>query len=396
MQSELKPDDLNAPMQPKKIVVVVGTRPEAIKLAPLVLVLRAESSIDLEVVSTAQHLDLLDEVFEVFDFSPDHTLNPIREDRSLGALGSHLLVSLSRLLEDIRPDIVVVHGDTSSALFGALAAFYQGIKVAHVEAGLRTGNISQPFPEEFNRRVIASIAKANFAPTTLAAANLINEGLEAASVLVTGNTIVDAIRLVKENYLDHQAWVIQRERLVTQLIGESILGATYVLVTLHRRENSGTPMEQYMQGIREFAESRPDIKFIFPVHPNPISRDPAKRILSGLANVFLTQPMDYLTFSYLLSGASMVVTDSGGIQEEAIAYSKRTIVCRTSTERPEVLESGLASLVLADSAAVFQLLQDHFSSPSLTKFQRSESIQRQNPFGDGYASERILKHLLMI
>jgi UDP-N-acetylglucosamine 2-epimerase (non-hydrolysing) len=151
-----------------------------------------------------------------------------------------------------------------------------------------------------------------------------------------------------------------------------------------------------MQGIREFAESRPDIKFIFPVHPNPISRDPAKRILSGLDNVFLTQPMDYLTFSYLLSGASMVVTDSGGIQEEAIAYSKRTIVCRTSTERPEVLESGLASLVLADSAAVFQLLQDHFSSPSLTKFQRSESMQRQNPFGDGYASERILKHLLMI
>ena len=374
----------------KKVCVVIGTRPEAIKMAPVVLALRAHpDDFDVTICSTGQHTTMLDGAMAAFDLKPEVELSVMKPGQPLAELTSRLLLALDAHFEATQPDLVLVHGDTSTAMAGAQAAFFRQIEVGHVEAGLRTGNLLSPFPEEYNRRSVAIATRYHFAPTPAARANLEREGVAPDSIIVTGNTVIDALMLTIQALEDCPEEVAQlRSRLLPQ-IGFAIETRPFVLITAHRRENFGTGLDNICFSITELAKANPDLYFIYPVHLNPKVKDVVKHKLADVANVVLIPPQDYKDFAWLLRHCLLVLTDSGGIQEEAPALGKPVLVMRDTSERPEAIEAGTAKLVTTDPMTV--ILETQTLISDVTAFE--SMALAVNPFGDGHAAERIATYL---
>lgn len=363
----------------KKIFVFIGTRPEAIKLAPLVHALRASGVHTVSVVSTGQHREMLAQMLQGFGIVADIELRLMSDRQTLAGLSALLFEHVGGLLRRDRPDLVVVQGDTTTAMVGAVCAFYEGIPVAHLEAGLRSGDLQAPFPEEANRRFISTVAALHFAPTEHAAANLRREGVDPASVHVTGNTAIDALLLVREQ--------LQGEvpRLPKRLASAVRDGGRFVLITGHRRESFGGGFDNICQAVCRLATAFPDVCFVYPVHLNPQVREPVMALLSGLDNVLLEEPLDYGQFVAVMSRCHLILTDSGGIQEEGPALDKPVLVMRTVTERQEGVAAGCARLVGTDPDAIVdgvtRLLTDPVAYQAMA--------HAANPYGDGRASVRV-------
>jgi UDP-N-acetylglucosamine 2-epimerase (non-hydrolysing) len=368
-----------------KLLIVFGTRPEAIKLCPLVVALKNTPNINAKVCVTGQHRQMLDQVLTLFDVAPDFDLDIMRPGQDLTDVTTAVLTGLRDLFAVYKPDRVFVHGDTNTTLSTALAAFYAGIPVSHVEAGLRTGNLYAPWPEEANRRLTSVITDKHYAPTESAMQNLINEGVATDQVVVTGNTVIDALKMIVAK-LDQDAGL--NKTLSDQF---DFLDATrrLVLVTGHRRENFGDGFDAICNALRQLAD-RDDVQIVYPVHLNPNVREPVHRILSDSDNVFLLEPLDYLPFVYLMSKSTLIITDSGGIQEEAPSLGKPVLVMRDTTERPEALAAGTVRLVGTQTSTIVnaatELLDDAVQYRRMSK--------AVNPFGDGDACERIVADLL--
>ncbi|MGE4340854.1 MAG: non-hydrolyzing UDP-N-acetylglucosamine 2-epimerase [Pigmentiphaga sp.] len=368
-----------------KILTIFGTRPEAIKMAPVVHALAAEPRFDSRVCVTAQHREMLDQVLELFAIRPDYDLDVMRPGQDLFAITGSILEGLKPVLSEWRPDCVLVHGDTSTTFAASLAAYYLKIPVGHVEAGLRTGNLLAPWPEEGNRRLTAVLAHWHFAPTASARANLLAEGVSEDRIVVTGNTVIDALQQIAAR-IDANPEL--RESLDDELPGLAS-GRRLVLITGHRRENFGAGFERICRAIAQLARCYPDVEFVYPVHLNPNVREPVYRVLGGLGNVHLIEPLQYLPFVRLLQRCTLVLTDSGGIQEEAPALAKPVLLMRDNTERPEALAAGTVRLVGTDETAlvsgVSQLLDDAAAYHVMA--------QARHPFGDGHAAGRIVAAL---
>lgn len=371
----------------KKIMLVFGTRPEAIKMAPLVHRLRAEPEIfDVLVCVTAQHRQMLDQVLKIFEIVPDIDLNVMKPGQDLFDVTTSVLLGMNSVFGEYKPDAVLVHGDTTTTLATAMASFYAGVPVGHVEAGLRTNDIYAPFPEEFNRQVASKITRWHFVPTELSRANLIAERVDDESIAVTGNTVIDALHWV----LNRIATDGDRSALLTQSLNQILQfnwqSERLVLITGHRRENFGDGFLQICEALRELAIQFDSVQFVYPVHLNPNVQKPVRTVLAGLPNVHLIEPLDYEPFVLLLKHSYVVLTDSGGIQEEAPSLGKPVLVMRDVTERPEAVDAGTVELVGANRnrivAAVSRLLKDdtHYLKMS----------HAHNPYGDGKACERIL------
>ncbi|MCD9027311.1 UDP-N-acetylglucosamine 2-epimerase (non-hydrolyzing) [Luteimonas sp. BDR2-5] len=364
----------------KRVLLVFGTRPEAIKMAPVVEALRGMPGIEAMVAVTAQHRQMLDQVLDLFGIMPDDDLDLMQADQRLPDLFARILTGMTDILIRRKPDLVLVHGDTSTTLAVSLAAFYAKIPVGHVEAGLRTGNMDAPWPEEMNRRLTAPLASLHFAPTARARDNLLAEGIDAKRIHVTGNTVIDAL-------LEITARIETDPTLQVRLNGRFTFlepGKRLVLVTGHRRENFGAGMDNICRALADIASAR-DVQVVYPVHLNPSVREPAQRLLGGHAGVHLLEPMDYLPFVRLMSRAYLILTDSGGIQEEAPALGKPVLVMRDTTERPEAVEAGTVRLVGTSRekivAETLQLLDDPDAYAAMAR--------AHNPYGDGKAAERI-------
>ncbi|MGN6316411.1 non-hydrolyzing UDP-N-acetylglucosamine 2-epimerase [Trinickia sp.] len=372
----------------KKVLTVFGTRPEAIKMAPLVKALAEEDGIDAKVCVTAQHRQMLDQVLELFGITPDFDLDLMREGQTLGDLTSGILQSIGKVYDEWQPDAVLVHGDTTTTLAASLAAFYRYIPVGHVEAGLRTGNVWSPWPEELNRRVTDAVSSWLFAPTEQAKHNLFSEGAPASQVVLTGNTVIDALLQVKRK-LDHDEALAHSISARYPFLDPS---RRLILVTGHRRESFGDPFRHFCEALRHIARKYDDVQLVYPVHLNPNVRAPVNAVLSDVPNVHLIDPQDYLPFVYLMSKAHLIVTDSGGIQEEAPALGKPVLVTRETTERPEAVRAGTARLVGTNTerivAEVSGLLDD--------RAQYVAMAHANNPYGDGHASDRIVDALMSI
>jgi len=364
---------------PSRILVIFGTRPEAIKLFPVIAALRADPALEARVCVSAQHRGMLDQVLQIAGVVPDHDLDLMRPDQTLDALTAALIVELGRVMDAEKPARVMVQGDTATAMAGALAAYYRKIPVDHVEAGLRSGNIYHPWPEEINRKIIGAIASLHFAPTETSAAALRAENVAADRIHVTGNTVIDALHWVSARIAAEPALAGGLADLEARFKAKRIIG-----VTSHRRENFGGGLEAIAGAIREIA-ARSDVAIIFPVHPNPNVRAVMDGALAGLDNVAMIEPLDYPHFARLLSIAEIMLTDSGGVQEEAPALGKPVLVMRETTERPEGVEAGTAKLVGTDKSRIvteiFNLLDDKLAYEAMA--------QAHNPFGDGHAARRI-------
>ena len=362
-----------------KVAVVFGTRPEAIKLFPVIHALRARDHVDVRVIVTAQHRGLLDQVLEIAGIKPDVDLDVMTPNQTLDGLTAKLIVDLGRAFDAEKPDRIVVHGDTLTTMVASLAAYYRKIPVAHVEAGLRSGDIYHPWPEEVNRRVVACVADMYFAPTRTAADALLRENRDAASIHVTGNTVIDALLATRERIVAMPALAAGLDELAERFAGKRIIA-----VTSHRRENFGGGMEAIARSIADIA-ARPDVAVIFPVHPNPNVRPIMEGVLGGLPNVAMIEPLDYPHFVRLLDLCHLVLTDSGGVQEEAPSLGKPVLVMRETTERPEGVAAGTAKLVGTDRGRivreVLSLLDDEAAYRAMAR--------AHNPFGDGLASQRI-------
>ena len=364
-----------------KVMTIFGTRPEAIKMAPVILELARHSEFQSTVTVTAQHREMLDQVLRLFDIKPDYDLNIMSTDQTLFDITSKALLGLDRVLTEVKPDIVLVHGDTTTTFVGALASFYHQITVGHVEAGLRTRNKYSPFPEEMNRRLTGSIADLNFAPTATSRDNLLREGVDPSKIFVTGNTVIDALhQTVRSEFVfdDELLKSIDYER------------KKIILVTTHRRENLGEPMRHVYEALKQLVEEFSDVEIIFPVHKNPKVREIVDAVLGGLSQVHLIDPLDYEPFANLMSRATVILTDSGGVQEEAPALGKPVLVLRDTTERPEAVEAGTVKLIGTDRQRVFDETRRLLTDP--TEYARmAEAI---NPYGDGRAAQRIVRALL--
>jgi UDP-N-acetylglucosamine 2-epimerase (non-hydrolysing) len=368
-----------------KVLTVFGTRPEAVKLAPVIRELKKHPTIDSIVCVTAQHREMLDQVLNLFNIEPDYDLNLMQPDQSLAEITAAILTNLDPLLERIKPDWMILQGDTTTVSTSALLAFYRQIKVGHVEAGLRTGNKWQPFPEEINRRIASVIADLHFAPTKLNQRNLIIEGIPSEIISVTGNPVIDALKIISAEPEPSEV-----KRLLDEL-GVVDGGKRLILITAHRRENFGQPLAAICDAIAELAETYQDqVAFIYPVHLNPNVQKPVYKRLAGISNVRLIPPLDYLPLVHLMKHATLVMTDSGGIQEEAPGLGIPTLVLREVTERPEGVEAGTLKLVGTDTARIVaecrRLLDDPAAHQAMAK--------AVNPFGDGHAAERIVARLL--
>ncbi len=366
---------------PKTILVIFGTRPEAIKLFPVVAALKADPRFNGRVCVSAQHRGMLDQVLEIAGIVPDHDLDLMKPDQSLDALTAALLTGLGPVMDLEQPARVIVQGDTATAMCGALAAYYRKIPVDHVEAGLRSGDIYQPWPEEVNRKIIGTIASLHFAPTDVSSAALIAENVDPARVHITGNTVIDALHWVTARIAAEPQLAAGLAGLEARFKGKRIIG-----VTSHRRENFGGGLENIAEAIRRIA-ARDDVAIIFPVHPNPNVRAVMDHALAGLANVAMIEPLDYPHFAHLISIADIMLTDSGGVQEEAPALGKPVLVMRETTERPEGVTAGTAKLVGTDADTI---LTDIFTL--LTDKAAYEAMARaHNPFGDGHTARRIVE-----
>ncbi|NCS88260.1 MAG: UDP-N-acetylglucosamine 2-epimerase [Ignavibacteria bacterium CG2_30_36_16] len=370
-------------MPNQKILTIFGTRPEAIKLAPIILKLKTENSIESIICSTGQHKEMLNQVLEIFSMKSDIDLNLMKPNQSLAALSISGLKHISEVLNEFKPDLLLVQGDTTTAFISALAAYYLKVNVGHVEAGLRSYNLNSPYPEEANRRFISIIAKYHFAPTGIAYNNLINEGVLPQHVYVTGNTVVDALEGAKKRMSLMEKEI---EESFYRLLNKSFFDKEFVLITLHRREKFGSEFAELFHTLKELSTENPDINFIYPVHLNPNVSLPVKEILGDVKNIFLTPPLDYLKFLFLMSKCSFIMTDSGGIQEECYVFSKPVMVLRDVTERMEAIDAGYGFLVGSNSSNVKRVFYE-IKEKLLESYNFFSS---KNPFGDGKAAERII------
>jgi len=373
----------------KKVLLVFGTRPEAIKMAPLVKALQEESSFETKVCVTAQHREMLDQVLEIFEIEPQYDLNIMKVGQDLYDITSHVLLSMRKVFMDFSPDIVLVHGDTTTTSATALAAFYQKIKVGHVEAGLRTNNIYSPWPEEANRQITGVLANFHFAPTKQAKINLLKENKDEKSIVVTGNSVIDALFLVLEKIKNNK----KLESKILQAFLENGLdlqsAGKIILVTGHRRENFGQGFINICKALKQLALQNSDITIVYPVHLNPNVQKPVHEILSDVKNIKLIKPLEYDTFLYLMSKAYFIITDSGGIQEEAPSLAKPVLVTRETTERPEAVAAGTVKLVGTDPKEIVMQAQRLLDDET---FYKSMS-QASNPYGAGNTSQQIVTFL---
>lgn len=368
---------------PARILVIFGTRPEAIKLFPVVNALKADPCFECVVCVSAQHREMLDQVLQIAGIVPDHDLDVMKPDQSLDELTARLLVGLGKVMDEVSPDRVIVQGDTATAMTGALAGYYRKVPVDHVEAGLRSGNIYHPWPEEINRKIIGSMASLHFAPTTTSAAALHAENVDPSRVHVIGNTVIDALHWVTERIAAEPALASGLADLEARFAGKRIIG-----VTSHRRENFGNGMDNIASAIRQIA-ARDDVAVIFPVHLNPNVRKVMHEALGGLANVAMIEPLDYPHFARLIGLAEIMLTDSGGVQEEAPALGKPVLVMRETTERPEGVEAGTAKLVGTDAARIVTEISTLLDD----KAAYEQMARAHNPFGDGTSARRIVELL---
>ncbi|MEG6617387.1 UDP-N-acetylglucosamine 2-epimerase (non-hydrolyzing) [Peptococcaceae bacterium 1198_IL3148] len=353
-------------------MVVFGTRPEAIKMCPLVKELKTRESLNTIVCVTGQHREMLDQVLEAFNVVPDYDLSIMKAKQTLFDVTISILEKMKTVLEEVRPDVVLVHGDTSTTFVTALACFYMQIPVGHVEAGLRTYSIYSPYPEEFNRQAVGIVAKYNFAPTAMSKDNLVREGKDPATIYVTGNTAIDALKTtVREDYAHQQLEWAADSRLI--------------MITAHRRENLGEPMKNMFRAIKRIIDEHPDIKAIYPIHMNPVVREAANEILGKCERIRIIEPLDVLDFHNFLARSYLILTDSGGIQEEAPSLGKPVLVMRDTTERPEGIAAGTLKLVGTDEEVIYKtfklLLEDNNEYEKMS--------HASNPYGDGFASKRI-------
>ncbi|MDB2373837.1 UDP-N-acetylglucosamine 2-epimerase (non-hydrolyzing) [Psychrosphaera haliotis] len=370
----------------KKVLTVFGTRPEAIKMAPLVHKLAAAEGLHAKVCVTAQHREMLDQVLELFEITPDYDLNIMKPGQDLYDVTTNILSGLKPVLAEFKPDVVLVHGDTTTTFSASLASFYQQIKVGHVEAGLRTGNIYSPWPEEANRKLTGSLTNFHFAPTSLSESNLLKENVLPSSITVTGNTVIDALLWVKHKLETDSQLQTQFAEKFDFLDSSKKL----ILVTGHRRESFGGGFERICAALAEIAEQRQDVQIVYPMHLNPNVREPVNRLLSKHKNIILIEPQDYLPFVYLMNQSYLIITDSGGVQEEAPSLGKPVLVMRDTTERPEAVEAGTVRLVGTDVKKItentFELLNDAAVYEDMAR--------AHNPYGDGEACQRIVNTLL--
>ena len=356
----------------KKVMLVFGTRPEAIKMCPLVNELKTRENIETIVCVTGQHRQMLDQVLEVFDVVPDYDLSIMKEKQTLFDITTNILNDIRKVLEEVRPDVVLVHGDTSTTFVTALACFYLQIPVGHIEAGLRTYNIYSPYPEEFNRQAVSIISNYNFAPTEKAKENLIKEGKKKEYIYVTGNTAIDALKTTVKKEYNHPELEWAR-------------GSRLILITAHRRENLGEPMKAMFKAILRVLKEHPDVKAIYPIHMNPVVREIADNILGKEERIHIIEPLEVIDFHNFLNQSYMILTDSGGIQEEAPSLGKPVLVMRDTTERPEGIEAGTLKLVGTEEENIYRnfkkLLEDEEEYRKMSN--------ASNPYGDGFACKRI-------
>ena len=356
----------------KKVMVVFGTRPEAIKMCPLVKELKTREELNTIVCVTGQHREMLDQVLTAFDVVPDHDLSIMKAKQTLFDVTINILEKMKSVLEEVKPDVVLVHGDTSTTFVTALACFYLQIPVGHVEAGLRTYNIYSPYPEEFNRQAVGIVSNYNFVPTEMSKENLLKEGKDASTIYVTGNTAIDALKTtVRDDYThEHLGWASD---------------SRLIMITAHRRENLGEPMKNMFRAIKRIIDENSDIKAIYPIHMNPVVREAAQEILGDTDRIRIIEPLEVLDFHNFLSRSHLILTDSGGIQEEAPSLGKPVLVMRDTTERPEGIVAGTLKLVGTDEEVIYntfkQLLEDQNEYDKMSK--------ASNPYGDGLASKRI-------
>lgn len=361
----------------KKIMAVLGTRPEAIKMCPVIIELKKRKNVDLYVCITGQHREMLRSVLDIFGVRADCDLDIMKEGQSLADITKAVLDGISEVLEREKPDVVLVHGDTTTAFAASLACFYKKIPVGHVEAGLRTYDVYSPYPEEFNRRTIDITARYLFAPTRLSAENLLREGADENSIFVTGNTAIDALRLtVREEY--------------SSPITEAAAGKRIILLTAHRRESHGEALRRIFRAVRRIADEFDDVMIVYPVHPNPVVRAAAEETLSGHERIMLTEPLDVIAFHNLMAKSFFIMTDSGGIQEEAPSLGKPVLVLRDVTERPEGVEAGTLRIVGTDEDKVYLACKNLLCNDA----EYAEMSSAENPYGDGKASRRIADALL--
>ncbi|MBQ8523791.1 MAG: UDP-N-acetylglucosamine 2-epimerase (non-hydrolyzing) [Clostridia bacterium] len=356
----------------KKVMLVFGTRPEAIKMCPLVNELKTRENLETVVCVTGQHRQMLDQVLKAFDVTPDYDLAIMKSGQTLFDVTVNILERIKAVLEEVRPDVVLVHGDTSTTFVTALACFYMQIPVGHVEAGLRTYNIYSPYPEEFNRQAVGIVSQYNFAPTEMSKNNLVSEGKDPAKIYITGNTAIDALKTtVREDYTHPELDWAADSRLI--------------MITAHRRENLGEPMHNMFRAIRRIIEEHPDVKAIYPIHMNPVVRAAAEAELGGCDRIRIIEPLDVLDFHNFLARSYMILTDSGGIQEEAPSLGKPVLVMRDTTERPEGIAAGTLKLVGTDETVIYEnfklLLEDKSAYDAMS--------HASNPYGDGLACKRI-------
>ncbi|XXE97598.1 UDP-N-acetylglucosamine 2-epimerase (non-hydrolyzing) [Pseudomonas sp. D3-10] len=371
-----------------KTLCIFGTRPEAIKMAPLAIALAADVRFEAKVCVTGQHREMLDQVLGLFSIEPDYDLNIMKAGQDLTDITTSILLGMKAILEDFRPDVVLVHGDTATTFAASLAAYYQQISVAHVEAGLRTGNLYSPWPEEGNRKLTGALANIHFAPTVTSKENLLREGISSDKIVVTGNTVIDAL-------LDVVNRIDQNESLRATAAAPAALldpERRMILVTGHRRENFGDGFERICQALTEIALTHPNVDIVYPVHLNPNVREPVNRLLAGLNNVHLIEPLEYLPFVYMMSRSYIILTDSGGIQEEAPSLGKPVLVMRDTTERPEAVAAGTVRLVGTQTVRLVEEVQRLLEDPDAY----ASMSYAHNPYGEGDACQRILEALLTL
>lgn len=370
----------------QKVLAVFGTRPEAIKMAPVIKALSKSPKHEVRVCVTAQHREMLDQVLDLFDLIPHYDLNLMAKNQTLSDITAKVVIGLSDIFSKFCPDIILVHGDTTTTMASSLAAYYHRISVGHVEAGLRTGNIYAPFPEEVNRKVVSTLARWNFAPTDQAKNNLLVENVALDAIFVTGNTVIDALFYVREKLYSDKSLSAKLDMEYSFLDPSKKI----ILVTAHRRENFGNGLDSICKAISRLAE-RADVQFVYPVHLNPRVQEPVKRYLANTTNVYLLPPQDYLPFIYLMEKSTLVLTDSGGVQEEAPSMGKPVIVLRETTERPEAVQAGTVRVVGTDIDRIINEVSELLNND----VEYEKMACAHNPYGDGAAAGRIVKILEM-
>ena len=376
-----------------KIAIIIGTRPEVIKMAPIIeKIEKMREKFSLFILVTGQHKEMLEQALKLFEIKPNIDLKIMDKVKNLSEMTSLMLKEIDYHIKEFSPKIILVHGDTTTALCGSLCGFYNNIKIGHIEAGLRTNNLKSPFPEEMNRQVISRIATYHFVPTESAKKNLIKENIQKKRIIVTGNTVIDTL-LQSKNKIENNPKL--KKIIIKKLKDKNIkikLNEKIILITAHRRENFGKVFEKILSGIKKIAIKNDKIKIIFPVHLNPNVQKMVKRHLKGVSNIFLIEPVDYYTFIFLMDTSYFIITDSGGIQEEAPSLGKPVLVIRNNTERPEAIKAGTVKLVGVDSQNLVNAVQQLIDDKDL--YRKMELSH--NPYGDGLASQKIVKHLLSI